>query len=192
MVKTSSEEVSFKDVLDVIKKNAFTVSPYPLIISLELDCKVLFGPAFRSYFLQITTQKSIATTLKEALGPMLPLQPYRAGQLPPPLQLQNKILLKGKATPFKEDDEQQFDQVPTPTSSRKSATPTSPRRSAKEDKKTKSIEKDDKSVEEKPKSEEEKEQLEPLTRELTDMFHLKVVKFKNFGECQGFVFFSFN
>ncbi|XP_059494821.1 1-phosphatidylinositol 4,5-bisphosphate phosphodiesterase delta-3-like isoform X3 [Stegostoma tigrinum] len=104
---TLTSKILFKDVIRTIRDYAFTVSPYPVILSLENHCGV-------------EQQTVMARHLKDILGEMLvtaPLDGKSLSELPSPEKLKGKILIKGKRfngsglsvdqeeTPEDEDDE---------------------------------------------------------------------------------------
>ena len=76
--------IPLRTVIRVIKKYAFITSPYPLIISLEINCNK-------------DNQKSASLIMREVLAEQL----YFVGttdRLPSPTELRHKILLKSKKT----------------------------------------------------------------------------------------------
>lgn len=87
--RTFTTAISLRNVIKTIKKYAFITSPYPLIISLEINCS-------------IDNQFEVVTILKEVLGNTLLLDSINDESiLPTPLELKHKILLKVKKTsPF--------------------------------------------------------------------------------------------
>jgi phosphatidylinositol phospholipase C delta len=82
---TLTTSIFFKDVISTIGRYAFVQSPLPLILSLEVHCNA-------------QQQDSMATVMREILGPMLVLEPLdrTATTLPTPDQLTHKILVKVK------------------------------------------------------------------------------------------------
>ncbi|XP_043562374.1 1-phosphatidylinositol 4,5-bisphosphate phosphodiesterase delta-3-like [Chiloscyllium plagiosum] len=83
---TLTSKILFKDVIRTIRDYAFTVSLYPVILSLENHCGV-------------EQQTVMARHLKEILGEMLitaPLDGKVLSELPSPERLKRKILIKGK------------------------------------------------------------------------------------------------
>ncbi|XP_048361154.1 1-phosphatidylinositol 4,5-bisphosphate phosphodiesterase eta-1 isoform X3 [Sphaerodactylus townsendi] len=87
---TLTSKILFKDVVEVINKNAFTKNEFPVILSIENHCS-------------IQQQKKIAQYLKEIFGDKLDLSSVSTGdskQLPSPQSLKGKILIKGKKLPF--------------------------------------------------------------------------------------------
>lgn len=86
---TFTTEISFENVIKAIKKYAFITSPYPLIISLEINCS-------------IENQLKVVQILKDILGETLITEPLDdTNSLPTPLQLKHRILVKAKKTsPF--------------------------------------------------------------------------------------------
>lgn len=84
---TLTSAVKFRDVIEAVKKYAFEVSEYPLILSLENHCT-------------IPVQTQMASILREVLGDLLvtePLPDLPRDQIPSPEQLKRKILLKDRA-----------------------------------------------------------------------------------------------
>ena len=78
-------KIRFKDVIVALKQNAFTINPYPFILTYEMHCS-------------LKGQKRIAEILKE-VGDMLYYVPedYEGHQYYPSLKsLMNKIIIKGK------------------------------------------------------------------------------------------------
>ncbi|QLG74430.1 hypothetical protein HG535_0G03130 [Zygotorulaspora mrakii] len=72
------------NVAEIIRKYAFITSPYPLIISLEINCN--------------TENQIIASSIfQNSLGSMLVRSEFEeSGDLPSPKELMHKIILKGK------------------------------------------------------------------------------------------------
>jgi phosphatidylinositol phospholipase C delta len=80
----SGTSVKFQDVVSVISKFAFIVTPYPLILSMEIHCGS-------------DQQKKMAMIFRETLGRELLLENLEGveeGKLPSPEELKYKILLK--------------------------------------------------------------------------------------------------
>ncbi|KAJ3221368.1 1-phosphatidylinositol 4,5-bisphosphate phosphodiesterase delta-4 [Clydaea vesicula] len=90
--RTFTSKLFLKDVIEVIKKYAFVVSKYPLIISLENHCG-------------IDQQSVIIKLLHDILGSSLLIAPLSSQEtkLPSPEALMNKILVLGKELIFKEN-----------------------------------------------------------------------------------------
>ncbi|XP_041029552.1 1-phosphatidylinositol 4,5-bisphosphate phosphodiesterase delta-3-like [Carcharodon carcharias] len=83
---TLTSKILFKDVITTIRDYAFTVSLYPVILSLENHCGV-------------EQQTVMARHLKEILGDMLVtalIDGKVPNELPSPEKLKGKILIKGK------------------------------------------------------------------------------------------------
>ncbi|KAM6443094.1 1-phosphatidylinositol 4,5-bisphosphate phosphodiesterase eta-1 isoform 3-T4 [Liasis olivaceus] len=90
---TLTSKIFFKDVVDVINKNAFAKNEFPIILSIENHCS-------------IQQQKKIAQYLKEIFRDKLDLTSVNTGdpkQLPSPQSLKGKILVKGKKLPYSLD-----------------------------------------------------------------------------------------
>jgi phosphatidylinositol phospholipase C delta len=85
---TLTSKILYEDVIKAIKKHAFDVSDYPVILSLEVHCS-------------IPQQTTMAKILNEHLGDMIAKTPLPddAQFLPSPNELKRKILIKGKALP---------------------------------------------------------------------------------------------
>jgi phosphatidylinositol phospholipase C, delta len=89
---TRTSAVLFSDCINAIQRCAFDVTPYPLIISLEVHC-------------DFEQQAKMVKTMKEVFGERLLLHPL-AGfttQLPSPEDLKHKILIKVKSTELHAD-----------------------------------------------------------------------------------------
>ncbi|XP_053161578.1 1-phosphatidylinositol 4,5-bisphosphate phosphodiesterase eta-1-like isoform X2 [Hemicordylus capensis] len=87
---TLTSKILFKDVVEVINKNAFAKNEFPIILSIENHCS-------------IQQQKKIAQYLKEIFSDKLDLASVSSGdskQLPSPQSLKGKILVKGKKLPY--------------------------------------------------------------------------------------------
>lgn len=84
--RTMTSSVSFADCISVIGKYAFTESPYPLILSLEVHC----NPEQQQAMVDIMTLE---------FGDRLVTEPYmtNAPSLPSPEDLRHRILIKVKA-----------------------------------------------------------------------------------------------
>lgn len=84
--RTFTSGISLINVLKTIKKYAFSSSPYPVILSLEVHCSAPF-------------QIKIINALKSTFGAMLVDQTICfEGNLPSPEELKNRILVKVKKT----------------------------------------------------------------------------------------------
>ena len=79
---TLTSKIYFEDVVKVIKENAFTVSDYPVVLSLELHC----GPMY---------QQKMAEILVRVLGNLL-LTSAVDSDIVSPASLKHKIILKGR------------------------------------------------------------------------------------------------
>ncbi|EJS41505.1 plc1p [Saccharomyces arboricola H-6] len=77
--------IPLKTVVHVIKKYAFITSPYPLIISLEINCNK-------------ENQKMGSIIMKEVLAEQLYFAGKTSNKLPSPKELKHKIILKSKKT----------------------------------------------------------------------------------------------
>lgn len=91
-----TSSISLRDVLEIVKKYAFIVTPFPLFLSLEIHCKPLY-------------QHKVKELLVDILGDMLITQSTmpRDIQLPSPMDLKHKILIKVKKTSFDDLDSSQ-------------------------------------------------------------------------------------
>lgn len=85
--RTMTSSVLFQDCISVIQRYAFTSSPYPLILSLEVHCNA-------------EQQMIMVQIMKEVLGSQLLLEPLVKGSfvLPSPEDLKHRILIKVKAS----------------------------------------------------------------------------------------------
>jgi phosphatidylinositol phospholipase C delta len=85
--RTMTSSVLFSDCIKVINEHAFSASPYPLIISLEVHC---------------SSEQQITMTeiMKSVFGDKLILEPLQDDMetLPAPEELKGKILIKVKAS----------------------------------------------------------------------------------------------
>jgi phosphatidylinositol phospholipase C delta len=83
--RTLTKAISFHDTIKVINKFAFTESPYPLILSLEVHCSAL-------------QQGSMARIMIGEFKDALVLQPldFESHSLPTPEELKHRILIKVK------------------------------------------------------------------------------------------------
>lgn len=77
--------IPLKTVIRVIKKYAFITSPYPLIISLEINCNK-------------DNQKLASLIMREVLAEQLYFAGTKTDKLPSPRELKHRILLKSKKT----------------------------------------------------------------------------------------------
>ncbi|XP_054987015.1 1-phosphatidylinositol 4,5-bisphosphate phosphodiesterase delta-3 [Sorex araneus] len=110
---TLTSKILFRDVVQAVRDHAFTLSPYPVILSLENHCG-------------LEQQATMAHHLRTILGDMLvtqPLDPQNPEELPTPEQLKGRVLVKGKKLPAargedsrilsdreEEDEEEETDQ----------------------------------------------------------------------------------
>lgn len=83
---TLTSKILFKDVVAAVKEHGFSVSPYPIILSLENHC----SPEY---------QKAMAVHLQTILGPMLVTAQELAGlgEMPSPESLKGRVLCKDKS-----------------------------------------------------------------------------------------------
>ncbi|RVX72142.1 hypothetical protein B0A52_04740 [Exophiala mesophila] len=90
--RTRTTSVLFADCINAINSCAFDVSPYPLIISLEVHC-------------DLDQQAKMVNIMHEAFGDRLLLHPLpgATNKLPSPEQLKFKILIKVKSTELHAD-----------------------------------------------------------------------------------------
>jgi len=185
---TLTTKIPFRDVVECVRDHGFKVSPYPVILSLEVHCSV-------------EGQKAMAAILKEVLGDkgFLPEQCQSAGNLPPPEKLKNKVLLKGKMVSAKkegepveeeeedsEDEEEEEEEVKKSSNKKELTKKDSKRDTLKDSKKgdLKESKKEEapKKEEKKEKKKKEKKHVEHTAQELSDLIHLKTVKFPGFTE----------
>ncbi|XP_002719236.1 1-phosphatidylinositol 4,5-bisphosphate phosphodiesterase delta-3 isoform X1 [Oryctolagus cuniculus] len=86
---TLTSKILFRDVVQAVRDHAFTLSPYPVILSLENHCG-------------LEQQAAMARHLRTILGDMLvteALDPQNPEELPSPEQLKGRVLVKGKKLP---------------------------------------------------------------------------------------------
>ncbi|XP_054449249.1 1-phosphatidylinositol 4,5-bisphosphate phosphodiesterase delta-3 [Pteronotus mesoamericanus] len=86
---TLTSKILFRDVVQVVRDHAFTLSPYPVILSLENHCG-------------LEQQSVMARHLRTILGDMLVTQALDSEnpeELPSPEQLKGRVLVKGKKLP---------------------------------------------------------------------------------------------
>lgn len=90
--RTRTTAVMFLDCINAINRCAFEVSPYPLIISLEVHC-------------DLEQQAKMVQIMTEVFGERLLVHPLPSAtaKLPSPEQLKNKILIKVKSTELHAD-----------------------------------------------------------------------------------------
>lgn len=86
--RTMTSKIRFADVVRAIKENAFKVSVYPVILSIENHCT-------------LPQQKMMAKIFEEEFGDMLLTQQISENEtlLPSPEALKCKIILKDKKLP---------------------------------------------------------------------------------------------
>ncbi|KIX05554.1 uncharacterized protein Z518_06426 [Rhinocladiella mackenziei CBS 650.93] len=89
---TRTTSVLFSDCINAIQRCAFDVTPYPLIISLEVHCDA-------------EQQAKMVQIMKDVFGERLLLHPLPGSttKLPSPEQLRHKILIKVKSTELHAD-----------------------------------------------------------------------------------------
>jgi len=161
---TLTSKILFRDVVKATKEYGFTVSPYPVIFSLEVHCHV-------------EGQQAMAKILKEELGDILAVSPLHTGTLNPPDKYLNKVLLKGKmlAASKEEDIEEEEEEDDEEEEQKSSKSSKSELKTSKEMKK------------EEPKKEEIKKKPKPekTAKELSDLITLGTVGFVGFSEGKG-------
>ncbi|XP_040496426.1 1-phosphatidylinositol 4,5-bisphosphate phosphodiesterase delta-3 isoform X7 [Ursus americanus] len=86
---TLTSKILFRDVVQTVRDHAFTLSPYPVILSLENHCG-LEQQAVMARHLRTILGDALVT---EALGAQTP------EELPSPEQLKGRVLVKGKKLP---------------------------------------------------------------------------------------------
>lgn len=90
---TLTSRMSLREIADTIAEYAFKTSPFPVIISLENNCK------------ELLSQRRAAEIFRTSFGRHLITGPLFGGKettLPSPLQLREKIIIKGKRLPLTE------------------------------------------------------------------------------------------
>uniref|UniRef100_A0ABI7WUX2 Phosphoinositide phospholipase C n=1 Tax=Felis catus TaxID=9685 RepID=A0ABI7WUX2_FELCA len=86
---TLTSKILFRDVVQAVRDHAFTLSPYPVILSLENHCG-------------LEQQAVMARHLRTILGDVLvtqALDSQNPEELPSPEQLKGRVLVKGKKLP---------------------------------------------------------------------------------------------
>ncbi|XP_048223171.1 1-phosphatidylinositol 4,5-bisphosphate phosphodiesterase delta-3 isoform X1 [Perognathus longimembris pacificus] len=92
---TLTSKILFRDVIQAVRDHAFTVSPYPVILSLENHCG-------------LEQQAAMARHLRTILGDMLvteALDLQNPEELPSPEQLKGRVLVKGKKLPAAQNED---------------------------------------------------------------------------------------
>lgn len=171
---TLTSKITFRSVCETIRDFGFTVSPYPIILSLEVHCN-------------IEGQTQMANIMKEVLGDMLPEASEKIQKLPPPDQLLNKVLLKGKSinNTFSDADLED-EEAKEEEEAYNSATPAEKKKLDKERQATlrnlkkKGINEEDL----KPKDDQKKKKPVKISEELSKLIHLKAVHFKSFEKSK--------
>ncbi|KAJ9054417.1 hypothetical protein DSO57_1014857 [Entomophthora muscae] len=88
---TLTSKIFFKDVIETIRDHAFTASPYPIILSLEVHCSLAQQDMMANYLKTILGDSLVENRLED---PSIEPNNHR---LPSPNQLLNKIIIKGKS-----------------------------------------------------------------------------------------------
>ncbi|XP_011841349.1 PREDICTED: 1-phosphatidylinositol 4,5-bisphosphate phosphodiesterase delta-3 isoform X1 [Mandrillus leucophaeus] len=131
---TLTSKILFRDVVQAVRDHAFTLSPYPVILSLENHCG-------------LEQQAAMARHLRTILGDMLVTQALDSPnpeELPSPEQLKGRVLVKGKKLPAarsedgralsdreeEEDDDEEEEEEAETTAQRRLAKQISPELSA--------------------------------------------------------------
>ncbi|CAL8091033.1 unnamed protein product [Orchesella dallaii] len=94
---TLTTSVNLKDVLEIIKENAFVASEYPLIISIENHCNLKQQKVMAKYFRRIFGRLLLSTPLESSMSSE---GSHVISSLPSPQQLKGKIILKGRKLPY--------------------------------------------------------------------------------------------
>ncbi|KAM4843768.1 1-phosphatidylinositol 4,5-bisphosphate phosphodiesterase delta-3 isoform 3-T3 [Thomomys bottae] len=92
---TLTSKILFRDVIQAVRDHAFTLSPYPVILSLENHCG-------------LEQQAAMAHHLRTILGDMLvteALDLQNPDELPSPEQLKGRVLVKGKKLPAAQNED---------------------------------------------------------------------------------------
>ncbi|XP_023573867.1 1-phosphatidylinositol 4,5-bisphosphate phosphodiesterase delta-3 isoform X2 [Octodon degus] len=125
---TLTSKILFRDVIQAVRDHAFTLSPYPVILSLENHCG-------------LEQQSVMARHLRTILGDMLVTETLGSQdpkELPSPEQLKGRVLVKGRRLPAKlaedgcslSDREEQEEEQGAPTETRSQAGQVAPELSA--------------------------------------------------------------
>ncbi|TMS36072.1 hypothetical protein L596_003331 [Steinernema carpocapsae] len=86
---TFTSKISFRQVVDIIKKSAFTTSSLPVILSIENHCSLQQQAKMAQMFKTVLGEKLVTNFLFD-------VDYSDQAHLPSPWQLQNKILIKNK------------------------------------------------------------------------------------------------
>ncbi len=85
---TLTSKILFKDVIDCVWEYGFKNSPFPIILSIEMHCSTLQQKRMADICTEILGSRNLLFTSK------LPLD--MSAQLPSPLALSRKVIIKGK------------------------------------------------------------------------------------------------
>ncbi|XP_058140350.1 1-phosphatidylinositol 4,5-bisphosphate phosphodiesterase delta-3 isoform X2 [Dasypus novemcinctus] len=117
---TLTSKILFRDVVQAVRDHAFTLSPYPVILSLENHCG-------------LEQQAAMAHHLRTILGDMLVTQALDSQtpeELPSPEQLKGRVLVKGKKDQGREEEEEEEEEEVAEAFERRRAKQISPELSA--------------------------------------------------------------
>jgi len=161
---TLTSKITFRSVIETIRDYGFKVSEYPVILSLEVHC-------------HLEGQTAMANIVRSVLGPagMLADQPATTGVFPPPEQLKNKVLLKGKmlsASQQQEEEEEEEDEEDEDEDEDE------------DDKKLKKSKDGKEEPQNKKSGEKKKKEKVKLSKELSDLITLKSSHFKNWDHSK--------
>ncbi|XP_077020205.1 1-phosphatidylinositol 4,5-bisphosphate phosphodiesterase delta-3 isoform X1 [Tamandua tetradactyla] len=117
---TLTSKILFRDVVQAVRDHAFTLSPYPVILSLENHCG-------------LEQQATMAHHLRTILGDMLVTQALDSQtpeKLPSPEQLKGRVLVKGKKDLGEDEGEEEEEEEEVEAAERPRAKQISPELSA--------------------------------------------------------------
>jgi phosphatidylinositol phospholipase C delta len=81
---TLTSRITFREIIEVIKRDAFMTSSYPVVLSLENHCS-------------LEQQDRMADIMKSVFTDTLVMTPVLSGQIPHPDSLKYKVIVKTKA-----------------------------------------------------------------------------------------------
>ena len=105
---TLTSKITFLEVVETVRDYGFKTSEYPVILSLEVHCK-------------LEGQKAMAKILTDVLGKADMFVPpfHKSGKWPSPSELKGKVLLKGKVKNFVDEGKEDLDKKADPKAKKK-------------------------------------------------------------------------
>lgn len=85
---TSTSKILFKDVIETVRDHAFTTSPYPVILSLEVHCSLAQQDVIANHLITILGDALVTYRLEDPSTDLCNLR------LPSPSQLLRKFIIK--------------------------------------------------------------------------------------------------